>query len=354
MAHFTPHAWALMIDAQKETQKLDALTRGLAATMGVDAARAFVEARTENGKFTASGVDAVKAVSALAVASDGVSKSIGAAFQRTTAQKIDNLQGSVESLAITLIDRLAPNINATVDGLTDFVTKVTDVAEANPTLTKTSLAFLAITAAIGPTLFLGGKFVGMIQTTAGAVSATRRGLETAATWLELYGEQAQKSGKRVRGGFLNSLSGVTSMLGGPWGLAVGLGITVLGGFVLKQHEAKKATQAFTDSLTFQNGELDDNSRSTLANQLAKDGVLEASTKAGVSEKDFTDALLEGGQARESMITQLEGIAREHTRTVQTGTSTTRVLDSTGEAAAKAAARKTFRNPCITARGASAS
>ena len=323
------------LDAVRDQQKLVDVTNGLAQTMGTDAARAFVAARTENGKFTASGVDAIRVVSALAKESDGTAKAIGAAFQRTTAQKIDNLKGSVETLAIVLVDRLAPGINDTTDKLTKFVTGLSDAAQGNPILTKLVLGFVGVAAAIGPALFVGAKFVGMISTVTSGVTATRKALDTGITYLQLYGEAATNSGKRVRGGLLSSLAGTASFLTGPWGIAIAIGATALLGWIDHQRQAKKESEAFTSTLTFQNGALDDNSRSLTANQLAKDGTLQAAVKAGISEKAFTDALINGGDARTQMAEQLRLISLRHTRTVNTGQSLITTTDATGKAADKA-------------------
>jgi TP901 family phage tail tape measure protein len=326
----------LIIDTAKETDKLNQLTQGLSATMGVDAADAFIAAHTAAGKFTATGADAVKAVSALGVASDGTAKKIGAAFQRTTAQKIDNLKGSIETLAITFIDRLAPSINDSTDKLTKFVTWLSNTARADPGLAKLVGGFVAVLAAIGPVLFVGSKFVGVVQSIGRGIGAAQGLLEKGGFALEVYGDTASRAGNKVRGGLLTSVGKVATFLSGPWGIAVGVGATVLGGLVLKHREAKKAADDFATSLTFENGALDSNSRQLLANQLAGDGTLKKVVAAGIAVDQFTAALTGGGPARQQMIAQLKAIELQGTSYVSTGQGPIEVLTTQAQAAKDAA------------------
>jgi hypothetical protein len=326
----------LIIDTATETEKLNQLTEGLATTMGIKAARAFVAAHTAQGKFTASGADAIKSVSALGVASDGTAARIGALFQATTAQKIDNFQGAVSNLAITLVQDLKPGLDSNIDSLTHFVTGLREAAADHPGLTKIILAFLGIAAAVGPTLFIFAKVVAAVRGVATAFVAIKGAAQTAIAWTQLYGAAAAKAGKAGAGGMLSRLGGVANFLTGPWGIAIGAGIAVLVGFALKEREAAKAAKEFTSNLTFQNGTLDDNSRSLLAHQLATEGTLAAALKAGVSEQAYTSALLEGGDVRKNMIADLEATAEAHTRLVQGFGTATQVTDETGKAASRAA------------------
>jgi tape measure domain-containing protein len=145
-------------------------------------------------------------------------------------------------------------------------------------------------------------------------------------------EAATQGGRFARG-----LTGVAGFLGGPWGIAIGIGATLIGGFVLKQKAADAATKAFTDSLTFQNGALDANSRASVAHKAATEGALGAALQAGVSENQFTDALIKGGGARQSMIDQLHQTAAAHVTYTMTANGTIPVTDGVGIAANRAAA-----------------
>lgn len=325
----------VLIDINKETDKMTRLTDGLARKMGVNAANAFIRAHTSGGQFAATGADAVEVISALGVASDGTAESIGKAFQQTTAQKIDNLKGSVETLAITVVDKLAPGLNNIVDRTTSWVTAISDFSEAHPQVTKTAVAFLALTAAAGPTLIIGGQLVSAVKLLGGAFNAGRGLILKSGEALVTWAVNADTANARSR--TLAAGAGrFASFLGGPWGIAIGIAVTAVAGFALAQKKAADEAKGFTDSLTFQNGALDDNSRAMLADKLAKEGSLDAAIKAGVAEADYLKALTSGGDARAKMISDLRRIAEEHTTVTYNGYGTTTMTDKQGKAARKAA------------------
>jgi TP901 family phage tail tape measure protein len=326
----------LLIDVNTETDKMRRLTDGLTISLGSrGAAQAFIQAHTAAGQFKATSADAVTAISALEVASNGVSKAIGAAFQQTTAQKIDNLKSSVETLAIVLVQDLKPDVDGVVGSLNSFVQGFTGFAQAHSTLTKVGLGFVAIAAAAGPALFVVGQLITAFLTVSGAATRVAGAARNGAIMLQLYAEQAQKGTGRI-GSFSRGLGAAASFMTGPWGIAIGIGITVLGAWALKQKEASDKAKAFMQTLTFVNGALDENSRSLFAHQLANDGVFKSVLQAGISEKAFTDALVSGGPARQAMIDQLMAIAKQHTGVKILAHGTAPELDSVGKAALAAA------------------
>jgi TP901 family phage tail tape measure protein len=326
----------LLIDVNTETDKMRRLTDGLTISLGSrGAAQAFIQAHTAAGQFKATSADAVTAISALEVASNGVSKAIGAAFQQTTAQKIDNLKSSVETLAIVLVQDLKPDVDGVVGSLNSFVQGFTGFAQAHSTLTKVGLGFVAIAAAAGPALFVVGQLITAFLTVSGAATRVAGAARNGAIMLQLYAEQAQKGTGRI-GSFSRGLGAAASFMTGPWGIAIGIGITILGAWALKQKEASDKAKAFMQTLTFVNGALDENSRSLFAHQLANDGVFKSVLQAGISEKAFTDALVSGGPARQAMIDQLMAIAKQHTGVKILAHGTAPELDSVGKAALAAA------------------
>jgi hypothetical protein len=324
----------LLIDTAKETDKLDQLTRGLAVTMGDTAAKAFVRAHTSAGQFSATGADAVLAVSALGVASDGTAEKIGQLMQQTAAQKLDNLKGSAETLAITMVDKVAPSIKSVVDWLTGAVNAASKFADTHPQVTKWGIALGGIAIAAGPSLIIVGRMIESVGLLGGALKTGQTVVQNAGKKLIDYAANAETAGSRVR--TLASGAGrFVSFLGGPWGIAIGIAITVLGGLALAHKHAQDKAKAFTDTLSFQNGVLDGNSRSLVANKLANDGVLDVVAKAGIAEADFITALQSGGPTRDAMVRQLDAIVAAHTRQIDSGHGSIDVLDSQGAAAKKA-------------------
>lgn len=153
----------VVIDTAKETEKMAQLQAGLSEVMGGPAAEAWIKARTENGKFNASGADTVQALGALNRAADGTSKKFGEAFSKTTGAQIDQLGGSLESLAIVAVTAVAPSLNSILQSLTGFLTKVGEFAQANPEVAKFAIGFLAVAAAVGPLLIVLAKVISAVR-----------------------------------------------------------------------------------------------------------------------------------------------------------------------------------------------
>jgi len=329
----------VILSAQKDTEKLTLLQRGLARTLGEDGAAAWIRARTVAGQFTAKGGDAVRAMSAISLASDGVAKTIGEAFSRTTLQKVDNLRGAVETFAITIISKAAPTINSVVDSMKEWVTGLTEAADAHPGIAKAVVALAAAVAVLGPAMLVGGAFLAVVAQFRPVFTLASAAIGFMDKKVQQFGNTAVGSNSKVQG-LVGGVGRFANFMGGPWGIAIGLGVALLAGRELKQKQAAAGTKSFTDSLTFQKGALDINSQELIANRLAKDGTLDAARKAGIAEKEFVAAILAGGGARQRMIKQLQAIADANTTSTYTGYGTTKVMNSTGKAAAEAA--KTLR------------
>lgn len=122
----------------------------------------------------------------------GVAEKTAAVMQDNLQSKIEQLGGSLESLAIKLADHVIPHIQTFVEWLTALVDKFTNL---NPETQKTILKFLAIAAAAGPVLAIFGKLtsgVGSIITTfgkiPGAVGKLKTGFAGLVTGLKNIGE----------------------------------------------------------------------------------------------------------------------------------------------------------------------
>lgn len=171
----------IMLDAQKDQEKLAQLQEGLAEVMGGKAAEAWIKQRTEAGKFVAKGADAVKAIDAMGRASEGTSEKFSDAFQKTTAQKIDNLIGSLETLGITLIETVAPALTDIITIITDVTNAIGDFADrhdwAGPLIAGAALFLVAL----GPVLWMVGTIargVGALAKGGGALARLVKGRRT--------------------------------------------------------------------------------------------------------------------------------------------------------------------------------
>lgn len=148
----------LLIDTATEVDKMTALQKGLAKVMGGPAADAWIKARTKMGVFTASGADAVTGLDAMGRGADGVSKKFGDAFSKTTDMKIKAFFGSLENLAIVLIDSVAPALKDITDGATSFLNKIGEFMEI-PGMGPLIIGVGLLLAALGPVLIVLSKII---------------------------------------------------------------------------------------------------------------------------------------------------------------------------------------------------
>lgn len=99
----------------------------------------------------------------------GVAQETAAVMRDNLAADVEELGGSLESLAITLAEHIIPHLRTFVQWLTELVGKFADL---DPETQKTILKFAGIAAAIGPVLMVLGKLttsVGSIITTFGKI-----------------------------------------------------------------------------------------------------------------------------------------------------------------------------------------
>ena len=125
-------------------------------------------------------------------------------------------------------------------------------------------------------------------------------------WAELQrtlmamGPTAQAAGR--------GMGAITSILGGPWGLALAGAPLALGGFAMAQANARAAAKALSDTLDDQTGAITSATRKMatekiLENFSASDfRALEGKTKASIAS--IVDAALEGGKALADLDRQL--------------------------------------------------
>ena len=155
--------------------------------------------------------------------------------------------------------------------------------------------------------------------------------------MEFGGAKSGMAAGTARAGkFGGALSKVGGILGvaGPWGLAIGAGITALGFFASGSDGAAEAQQNFKSALDASNGALDKNVRKTAALAAENDGLLEAARALGIAESDVVDAILGDVAAKRRLIAATEAASRATEEERRQGAASVAALDERRDAAAK--------------------
>jgi len=189
---------------------------------------------------------------------------------RIAAQRMDNLKGDVEKLGgafDTALIKSGSGANDVLRILVQSVTGLVDLIGGLPTpVLGAGLAIGGLTAAVA---LAGGGFLVLAPKIAAAKTA------------------------------LGTL-GITAK-----SAAIGIGTTagaltaatlVIGYFVQKQAEATANTAEFKDSLDQLTGATTEYTRELVAKKLAEAGAFDVAEQAGISQRELTDAVLEGGDA----------------------------------------------------------
>ena len=161
----------VMLDVIKDGKKLVELQQGLSEVMGDKQAEAWIKARTEQGKFTATGADTVVAIDAMGRASEGLSKKFAKVYGQTTSAKLDELGGSFENIKIALIDSVAPALTTVLEVFTKVLNgfgKLASIPGFGPLIVGAAL----LVAALGPVLVA----VGSVLKAFGRIKAFKAGL----------------------------------------------------------------------------------------------------------------------------------------------------------------------------------
>ncbi|GAA1154962.1 phage tail tape measure protein [Nocardioides aquiterrae] len=241
------------------------------------------------------------------------------------AGDIEQLKGSLETMFIGTGEGAQGPLRKLTQGLTDNINAFNDLP--GPAHDAT-LALAGLTAVLGGGVWTTGKVVSGISSTSEAltnlgVSSERaekssrllfRGLGTAAG-LGLFALGAENASTAV-GALETALGGALTgfSLGGPWGAAIGGATGLLGGFATANRDAAANVDALTASLDQQTGALTENTRTTIANILEKEGSLKAARELGIGLDLITDATLGNAQA----MAQLEQIHAAWVDSLHTG------------------------------------
>lgn len=105
----------------------------------------------------------------------GVAKETAKIMRDNLMDKLEELGGALETLAIKLGDLVIPWLTKFVEKITDVVRAISDMS---PEMQKTILKFLAFAAAIGPILTIGGKITKTLSPVIGVLSQVGNGFKT--------------------------------------------------------------------------------------------------------------------------------------------------------------------------------
>ena len=142
----------------------------------------------------------------------GVAENTAAIMQDNLQSKVEQLGGSLESLAIKLGDYVIPFLHNTVIWLTALVDKFTNL---NPETQKAILMFAAIAAAIGPVLAILGKLtssIGSIFTFVGKFPQMIKTFETMGTGISKAFSSLAGSVGMSTGAMLGTIAAVIAIV----------------------------------------------------------------------------------------------------------------------------------------------
>lgn len=224
------------------------------------------------------GTDAIRAANVLyeqgaegiddwtdAVSESGFAAQQAAARNNNLKGDLENLSGSFESLMISLgeggqgpLRSLVQMLDTLVDGFSQLPAPVqqgivlfTALAGGSVALHKAMAPLNASSSQLAQTIGLiadpGQRLIGLGSGIASAFQAWGSTFGSAESQLSTFGATVSRS-QGVMTGFKNLGSGIVSLLGGPWGIAIGVAGAALLSFADKAAEAKQRADSLKTAL----------------------------------------------------------------------------------------------------------
>jgi TP901 family phage tail tape measure protein len=187
----------------------------------------------------------------------------------TTEAQIAIAKNQLVDLGITLGETLLPAIN----GFLDVADGLFLWFQSAPAWLKQTVVWLGFTTA-AIALVGGAALVAVPKVHALNVA---------------LGEIGTKGALRTQ----RALSGVTGFLLGPWGVALGGAITILGIFGAEQAKARAKTDDLSATFNDQTGAITENTRAWIANELQAQGAFDSAKDFGISQSELVDAVING-------------------------------------------------------------
>lgn len=198
---------------------------------------------------------------------------------RVAAERMDNLAGDVEKLGgafDTALIKTGSGANDVLRGLVQTATFLVDaIGELPEPVLGVALAFSASTAAV---LLLGGAALRMVP---GIAQLRETMLSTG-----------------ISAGSLAGKVGIATA-------ALTIATIVVGAFVAEQAAGAGRVDSFRDSLDQASGAVTRYTRELVIKRLEEQGAFEDAAKYGISQRQLTDAVIEGGQALEDVQAKLD-------------------------------------------------
>jgi TP901 family phage tail tape measure protein len=201
----------------------------------------------------------------------------------TAATRLDNLMGdweaftgALETAFIQMGAGADGPLRALVQGLTGLVEGFTQLP---PWVQQGTLVLGAAVAAIA--LLGGGALIAVTKIGEFRVALQALNITAAST--------------------KGSLASAAGFLGGPWGIAITAAVAAATVWITTNQRMADAAAQFRDTLDETTGALTDNSRELIAKKLQDAGAFDAVKKLGITQKELTDAIYEGGDAYDSLM-----------------------------------------------------
>lgn len=261
---------------------------------------------------------------------------------------VADLGPAVRDTASELADRLGPALEMVVPeavAVAEAALKV--VGELGPVLTVAGevgrVAGTILTPALEGTATILDKLPDNLVGVAGAAVGLRIALGALGRNQALAGLSARISDQMAQirtdmektkgagGRFKVGLSGAMGILGGPWGLALGAGVTAIGLFAQAQAEADQRIGELSQSLNQQTGAITANTREIIARQLEEQGVLADAESLGISMQRVTDAAMGKSDALKDVNTQLDAYAATALLSGEAGIGTSQFINNVSDA-----------------------
>jgi hypothetical protein len=97
-----------------------------------------------------------------------------------------------------------------------------------------------------------------------------------------------------------TMQATKAFIAGPWGLAIGGAIALIGALTISQQEAANQTKELANAIDFQKGALDENNRQVIASKLEEEGLLKTARELGINTETLTSAILGDTEARKEL------------------------------------------------------
>lgn len=260
-----------LYDAAGKTVSLSTLSGELTSGLGT-----LSDAQKNNALATIFGSRAINGANVLmkegaAGITDWTNKVNASGFAaHQAAGKMDNLNGDLSKLGAAFQANLITSGSAANDTLREMVQLLTGLVHAFGNLpAPVQGAVLATGAIVAVMALAAGAFLTIVP----KIVATRDAMSALGI----------------------TMKGTVTTAGAVGGALAALTI-VVGYFAQRQADADAATASLQDTLDASTGAITKSTRAYVAQQLAQSGAFKAAKEAGVSQKELTDAILQGGDA----------------------------------------------------------